>query len=222
MLALVGHHDPQRDVDEELRAGQCAGDDRQQSYGPGAEPEPAGEPGAYATDDATLKVTIGVNYAPTLVYALLGSVVGSVVDMKTAMAHETAGDMGNGWLKTNSAGSGAYIIKSWTPNQSVLLEANPNYRGGAAKLKRGGSSGGHNGLKDITAALGTQDYWRLRLGIGHPRTLNLQQAVADFVLHRPRREEQTLIEDAIDKSLRIIPMVCEGKMSAATMQLHTD
>jgi PTH1 family peptidyl-tRNA hydrolase len=52
--------------------------------------------------------------------------------------------------------------------------------------------------------------------------LNLQQAVADFVLHRPRREEQTLIEEAIDKSLRIIPMVCEGKMNAATMQLHTD
>jgi PTH1 family peptidyl-tRNA hydrolase len=77
-------------------------------------------------------------------------------------------------------------------------------------------------LKDITAALGTQDYWRLRLGIGHPRTLNLQQGVADFVLHRPRREEQTLIEEAIDKSLRIIPMVCEGKMNAATMQLHTD
>jgi PTH1 family peptidyl-tRNA hydrolase len=93
---------------------------------------------------------------------------------------------------------------------------------GQAKLKLGGSHAGHNGLRDIHAQLGTGDYWRLRLGIGHPRTLNLQQAVADFVLHRPRREEQTLIEEAIDKSLRIIPMVCEGKMSAATMQLHTD
>ena len=65
-----------------------------------------------------------------------GSVVGSVVDSKVAMEHEADGDMGNGWLKTNSAGSGAYIIKSWTPNDSVVLEANPNYRGGAAKLKR--------------------------------------------------------------------------------------
>jgi PTH1 family peptidyl-tRNA hydrolase len=46
--------------------------------------------------------------------------------------------------------------------------------------------------------------------------------VADFVLHRPRREEQGLIEEAIDKALRIIPMVCEGKMNQATMQLHTD
>jgi PTH1 family peptidyl-tRNA hydrolase len=65
---------------------------------------------------------------------------------------------------------------------------------GIARLKKGGSAGGHNGLKDITAALGTQDYWRLRLGIGHPRTLSLQQQVADFVLHRPRREDQELIE----------------------------
>jgi PTH1 family peptidyl-tRNA hydrolase len=92
---------------------------------------------------------------------------------------------------------------------------------GIAKLKKGGSSGGHNGLKDITAALGTQDYWRLRIGIGHPRTLNLQQAVVDFVLHRPRKEEQPLIDEAIARSLNVIPLLCEGKFEAATMQLHT-
>jgi PTH1 family peptidyl-tRNA hydrolase len=92
---------------------------------------------------------------------------------------------------------------------------------GAAKLKKGGSSGGHNGLKDITSALGTQDYWRLRIGIGHPRSLNLQQNVADFVLHRPRKEEQPLINQAIEKSLDIIPLLCEGKFEAAMMQLHT-
>ena len=92
---------------------------------------------------------------------------------------------------------------------------------GAAKLKKGGSSGGHNGLKDITAALGAQDYWRLRLGIGHPRAQSSQQAVADFVLHRPRKEEQGLIEEAIEKSLRVLPLLCEGKFDAATMQLHT-
>lgn len=92
---------------------------------------------------------------------------------------------------------------------------------GIAKLKKGGSSGGHNGLKDITAALGNQDYWRLRIGIGHPRSLGLQQAVADFVLHRPRKEEQNLINDAIDKSLSTIPLLCEGKFEAAMMQLHT-
>lgn len=92
---------------------------------------------------------------------------------------------------------------------------------GAAKIKKGGSSGGHNGLKDITAALGTQDYWRLRIGIGHPRELNLQQAVVDYVLHRPRKEEQALIDEAIARSLDAIPLLCEGKFEAAMMQLHT-
>jgi len=92
---------------------------------------------------------------------------------------------------------------------------------GIAKLKKGGSSGGHNGLKDITAALGTQDYWRLRIGIGHPRTLNLQQVVADFVLHRPRKEEQPLLDEAIADSLKVIPLLCDGKFSEATMLLHT-
>ena len=92
---------------------------------------------------------------------------------------------------------------------------------GIARLKKVGSAGGHNGLKDITAALGTQDYWRLRLGIGHPRTLSLQQQVADFVLHRPRREDQELIEQAIEKSLQVMPQIVEGKFEAATMKLHT-
>ncbi|MYM72572.1 aminoacyl-tRNA hydrolase [Duganella sp. FT134W] len=93
---------------------------------------------------------------------------------------------------------------------------------GIARLKKGGSAGGHNGLKDITAALGTQDYWRLRLGIGHPRTLNLAQQVADFVLHRPRREDQDLIERAIDKSLLVMPLIVKGEFPNATMKLHTD
>ena len=92
---------------------------------------------------------------------------------------------------------------------------------GSAKIKKGGSSGGHNGLKDITAALGTQDYWRLRIGIGHPRTSGLQQPVVDYVLHRPRQEEQGLIDEAIDNSLSVIPLLCEGKFEAAMMQLHS-
>ena len=93
---------------------------------------------------------------------------------------------------------------------------------GIARLKKGGSSGGHNGLKDITAALGTPDYWRLRIGIGHPRQLDLQQAVVDFVLHRPRREEQLLIDEAIAHSLDIMPVLCEGRFEAAMLKLHTN
>ncbi len=107
------------------------------------------------------------------------------------------------------------------PDQVLVVHDELDLPPGAAKLKKGGSSGGHNGLKDITAALGTQDYWRLRLGIGHPRTLNLQQGVADFVLHRPRKEEQPLIEQAIEHSLRITTLLCEGKFDVAMMQLHS-
>lgn len=107
------------------------------------------------------------------------------------------------------------------PQQVLVVHDELDLGPGSAKIKQGGSSGGHNGLKDITAALGTQDYWRLRIGIGHPRTMGLQQPVADFVLHRPRKEEQALINDAIEKSLAAIPLLCEGKFEAGIMQLHT-
>ena len=108
-----------------------------------------------------------------------------------------------------------------TPEEVLVVHDELDLPPGTAKIKKGGSSGGHNGLKDITAALGTQDYWRLRIGIGHPRSLGLQQAVSDFVLHRPRKEEQSLINEAIDKSLGAIPLLCEGKFDAGMMQLHT-
>ncbi|GGC88961.1 aminoacyl-tRNA hydrolase [Undibacterium terreum] len=107
------------------------------------------------------------------------------------------------------------------PEEILVVHDELDIAPGLAKLKKGGSSGGHNGLKDITAALGTQDYWRLRIGIGHPRTLNLRQEVADFVLHRPRKEEQPLIDEAIARSLEIIPLLVAGKFDTATMQLHT-
>jgi PTH1 family peptidyl-tRNA hydrolase len=107
------------------------------------------------------------------------------------------------------------------PEEILVAHDELDLPAGTAKIKKGGSSAGHNGLKDITAALGTPEYWRLRIGIGHPRALNLQQAVVDFVLHRPRKEEQLLINDAIAKSLEAIPLLCEGKFEAAMMQLHS-
>lgn len=107
------------------------------------------------------------------------------------------------------------------PDEVLVAHDELDLAPGVARIKRGGSSGGHNGLKDITAALGTQDYWRLRIGIGHPRQMNLAQPVVDFVLHRPRREEQDAIDDAIGNSLDVAPLLCEGKFEAAMMRLHT-
>ena len=91
---------------------------------------------------------------------------------------------------------------------------------GDVRLKFGGSHAGHNGLKDIQAALGTDRFWRLRLGIGHPRSLNLKQEVVDFVLHRPRAEEQTEIDKAIDRCLLAWPRIAAGDFAAAQQQLH--
>lgn len=108
-----------------------------------------------------------------------------------------------------------------TPDQVLVVHDELDIAPGLAKLKLGGSSGGHNGLKDITSALGTQDYWRLRIGIGHPRTLNLRQDVSDFVLHRPRKEEQILIDEAIQRSIDIVPQLIAGQFADATMRLHT-
>ena len=108
-----------------------------------------------------------------------------------------------------------------SPQEVLVVHDELDLPPGSAKLKKGGSTGGHNGLKDIAAALGTQDFWRLRLGIGHPREQGLKTAVIDFVLHRPRAEEQKLIDDAITQSLSIIPLLCEGKFELAMKSLHT-
>ena len=92
---------------------------------------------------------------------------------------------------------------------------------GYSKMKLGGGHAGHNGLKDFVAALGTPAFWRLRLGIGHPRTLNLTQEVADFVLHSPRRDEQQAITDELERSLMILPDCLAGHLEAAMLKLHT-
>jgi peptide/nickel transport system substrate-binding protein len=63
-----------------------------------------------AVDDSTLQVTINADFAPSLVLSLMSSVVGSIVEKKVALEHEVNGDLGNGWLKTNSAGSGAFVL----------------------------------------------------------------------------------------------------------------
>jgi peptide/nickel transport system substrate-binding protein len=89
-----------------------------------------------ALDDTTLQVTIVPNFSPSLVLSLMSSIVGSVVDKTVAMSHDQNGDLGNGWLKTHSAGSGFYTLRSWKANESVVLDANPAYRDGAPVLKR--------------------------------------------------------------------------------------
>lgn len=92
---------------------------------------------------------------------------------------------------------------------------------GSVKLKFGGGLSGHNGLKDIAAALGTRDFWRLRIGIGHPRQNAAEQEVVDYVLHPPRAEERAAIEDALARALEIWPLVAMHDMQNAMLRLHS-
>jgi peptidyl-tRNA hydrolase, PTH1 family len=88
---------------------------------------------------------------------------------------------------------------------------------GQLRLKFGGGLGGHNGLKDITAHLGTQDYWRLRIGIGHPGDRN---EVVNYVLKPPRREERAEIDAALDRALGLWPLIQAGDWNAATQRAN--
>jgi PTH1 family peptidyl-tRNA hydrolase len=93
---------------------------------------------------------------------------------------------------------------------------------GKAKMKFGGGHAGHNGLRDIQAQLGSPDFWRLRLGIGHPRDSELsQQEVVDYVLKPPRGEETAAIDEAIHRALQAWPAIAQGDMEDAMMTLHT-
>ncbi len=104
------------------------------------------------------------------------------------------------------------------PEEILVIHDELDLAPGNVKLKQGGGHGGHNGLKDIAAHLGTPNFWRLRLGIGHPGE---KSAVVNFVLHTPSREEAALIDDNIHTSAALLPMLLEGRFEAAMLKLHT-
>ncbi len=107
------------------------------------------------------------------------------------------------------------------PDEILVAHDELDLPPGAIKLKLGGGHAGHNGLRDIAAVLGTPQFWRMRIGIGHPRTLELQQEVVDFVLHPPRKAEQVAIDEAIERGLDVLPRMFDGDVEAAMMALHT-
>ena len=88
---------------------------------------------------------------------------------------------------------------------------------GQVKMKLGGSHAGHNGLKDIQAQLGSADFWRLRLGIGHP---GVKAEVVNYVLHKPPAEQREGIDKSIEQSLSALPLMLEGDMERALMKVH--
>ena len=104
------------------------------------------------------------------------------------------------------------------PEQILVVHDELDLPPGVSRLKLGGGLGGHNGLKDIAARLATKDFWRLRIGIGHPGDRN---AVINYVLQPPRKEEAPLIDEAIHRSLGVWPLIAEDNCQAAMLKLHT-
>lgn len=104
------------------------------------------------------------------------------------------------------------------PEEILVVHDELDVVPGQAKLKFGGSHAGHNGLRDIHAQLGTGDYWRLRLGIGHP---GVKSEVIHWVLKKPLKEQREAIDDAISRTLHAVPALLAGEMEKATLLIHT-
>lgn len=108
-----------------------------------------------------------------------------------------------------SAVANYYKIK---PEEILVVHDEMDLLPGCMRIKQGGGNAGHNGLKSISQQLGTPNFWRLRLGIGHPRTLGLAQQVADFVLSSPSAEHRAAIEKCEDAALETALLWAEGDM----------
>ena len=104
------------------------------------------------------------------------------------------------------------------PEEILVVHDELDLPPGQVKLKRGGSHAGHNGLRDIHAQLGSPNYWRLRIGIGHPGE---KSEVANWVLKKPAPDQRTLIEDSIAHSLKAHTAMLAGDMDKAALLVHT-
>ena len=105
------------------------------------------------------------------------------------------------------------------PGEILVVHDELDLPPGTARLKKGGGHGGHNGLRDLIAHLGTQDFLRLRIGVGHPGN---RDDVVDFVLHRPGRDERDLIDAAMRRALEVMPLAVAGEFERAMHKLHSE
>ncbi len=103
------------------------------------------------------------------------------------------------------------------PEELLVVHDELDFPPGVARLKFGGGVAGHNGLRDIHANLGTQGFWRLRLGIGHPGDRDL---VAGYVLSSPPATEREAIEAQLERALDVVPLLLAGDFTRAMQELH--
>ena len=120
-------------------------------------------------------------------------------------------------LSGKSVGALAKFFKI-QPDEILVAHDELDIEPGQAKLKKGGSHAGHNGLRDIHAQLGSADYWRLRIGIGHPGE---KSEVVHWVLKKPSPDQRQVIEDSITRSVKALAQLLSGDMEKAMLQIHT-
>ncbi len=120
-------------------------------------------------------------------------------------------------LSGKSVGALARFFKI-QPDEILVAHDELDIVPGEVKLKFGGSHAGHNGLRDIHAQLGTGDYWRLRLGVGHP---GVKSEVVNWVLKKPSLDHRIAIDQCITRSMKALPHLLAGEMDKATMLIHT-
>ena len=121
----------------------------------------------------------------------------------------------------NASGRAVQMLAGFfkiAPAEILVVHDELDFAPGVARLKQGGGIAGHNGLRDISQRLASHDYWRLRLGIGHPGDKNL---VHDYVLRKPAPEEREAIESAIARALEVLPLALGGDLQAMMQKLHT-
>lgn len=122
----------------------------------------------------------------------------------------------------NSSGRPVQMMASFfkiAPADILVAHDELDFPPGVVRIKQGGGIAGHNGLKDVSGRLGSHDYWRLRIGIGHPGE---RDAVTDYVLRKPLQEERSAIDAAIDRALDVLPLILGGDMQGGMLKLHTD
>ncbi len=88
---------------------------------------------------------------------------------------------------------------------------------GVIRYKRGGGHGGHNGLRDLIRHLGSAEFQRLRIGIGHP---GHRDQVVDYVLQRPSQADRQAIDAAVEAGLQAVPDLLAGRVDAVMRDLH--
>jgi PTH1 family peptidyl-tRNA hydrolase len=119
-------------------------------------------------------------------------------------------------LSGKSVGALARFFKI-APPEILVAHDELDLLPGQVKMKFGGSHAGHNGLKDIQAQLGSADFWRLRLGIGHP---GVKAEVVNYVLRKPMADHREAIDKSIEQALTALDLLFAGDMDRALMKVH--